>query len=84
MAETMVTEKILAEAVAKLVDSLHHKYPGIKIKPISYYEDEDFTVEVTIQKDFSIDQVEETCHLECIKSEDEYDMFILPKVVYEN
>jgi hypothetical protein len=84
MPETMITEKILAEAVAKLVDSLHHKYPGIKVKPISNYEDEDFAVEVTIPKDFLIDQVEETCHLECIKTEDEYDMFILPKVVYEN
>lgn len=83
MPETMVTKKILAEAVAKLVDSLHHRYPGIKIKPISNYEDEDFTVEVTIPKDFPIDQVEETCHKECIKTEDEYDFFILPKVVYE-
>jgi ubiquitin-protein ligase len=59
----MITKKILAEAVAKLVDSLHHKYPGIKVKPISNYEDEDFAVEVTIPKDFPIDQVEETCHL---------------------
>ncbi len=84
MPETMATEKILAEAVTKLVDSLHHKYPGIKIKAISNYEDEDFTFEVTIPKDLPIDQVEETCHLECIKTEDEYDMFILPKVVYEN
>ena len=80
----MITEKILAEAVAKLVDCLHHKYPGIKVKPISNYEDEDFAVEVTIPKKFTIDQVEETCHLECIKTEDEYDMFIFPKVVYEN
>ena len=80
----MITEKILAEAVAKLVDCLHHKYPGIKVKPISNYEDEDFAVEVTIPNNFTIDQVEETCHLECIKTEDEYDMFIFPKVVYEN
>ncbi|GAG37488.1 unnamed protein product, partial [marine sediment metagenome] len=28
-------------------------------------------------------QVEETCHIECIKTEDKYDLFILPKVVYE-
>lgn len=83
MPETIATEKNLAEAVTKLVDSLHYKYPGIMIKPISNYEDEDFTFQITIPKDLSIDQVEETCHMECIKTEDEYDLFILPKVVYE-
>lgn len=80
----IATEGSLAEALTKLVDSLHHKYPGIKIKPISKYEDEDFTVEITIPKDLPIDQVEETCHIECMKIEDEYDLFILPKVVYNN
>ena len=83
MPETMAKGKSLAEAVTKLVDSLHHKYPGIKIKPISNYEDEDFTFEIIIPKDLPIDQVEETCHMECIKTEDEYDLFILPKVCYE-
>ena len=73
----------LAEAVTKLVDLLHHKYPGIKIKPISNYEDEDFTFEIRIPKNLSIDQVLETCHKECIKVEDEYDLFILPHVIYE-
>ncbi|MCK4486042.1 MAG: hypothetical protein KAU38_04675 [Desulfobacterales bacterium] len=83
MPEIMAIEKSLAEAVTKLVDSLHHKYPGIKIKPISNYEDEDFAFEIIIPKDLPIDQVEGACHMECIKTEDEYDLFILPKVVYE-
>lgn len=83
MPETLITEKVLAEAVAKFVDSLHHIYPGIKIRPISSYEDEDFTVELTVAKDIPINQVEETCHMECIKTEDEYDLYILPKVVHE-
>jgi len=83
MSGTIVSEKSLAEAITKLVDSLHHKYPEIMIKPISNYEDEDFTFEITIPKNLSIDQVEEACHMECIKAEDEYDLFILPKVVYE-
>ncbi len=83
MPETIATEKSLAEAITKLVDSLHHKYPGIIVKPISNYEDEDFTFEITIPKNLPIDQVEETCHMECIKTEDEYDLFVLPKVVYE-
>ncbi len=83
MPDTIAIEKTLAEAVTKLVDSLYHKYPGIKVKPISNYEDEDFTLEMSIPKDMSIDQVEADCHVECIKTEDEYDLFILPKVVYE-
>jgi len=80
----IATEKSLAEALTKLVDLLHHKYQGIKITPISRYEDEDFTVEISIPKDLPIDQVEETCHIECMKIEDEYDLFIFPKVVYNN
>ncbi len=83
MPKTISTEKGLAEAVTKIVDSLHHKYPEITITPISNYEDEDFTFEITIPKKLPIDQVEETCHIECIRAEDEYDLFILPKVVYE-
>ena len=83
MPENMATDKSLAEAVTKLVDSLHLKYPGIKIKPIANYEDEDFAIEVTVPKDLSIDQVEENCHMECIRTEDEYDLFVLPKVVYD-
>ena len=38
---------------------------------------------ITIPKNLPINQVEDTCHMECIKIEDEYDLFILPKVVYE-
>ncbi len=80
----IATERSLAKALTKLVDLLHHKYPGIKIKPIPNYEDEDFTVEISIPKDLPVDQVEETCHLECIKIENEYNLFIYPKVIYNN
>jgi len=83
MPETIAVDKSLAEAAAKFVDVLHHVYSGIKIRPIPSYEDEDFTFEITIPKNLSIDEVLETCHKECIKVEDEYNLFILPKVVYE-
>lgn len=83
MPETMIREKALAEAVAKLVDSLHHKYPEIKVRPISSYEDEDFTLEVSVSKKLPVDEGEEACHRECLKTEDEYDLYVLPKVVYE-
>ena len=83
MPQTVAIHRRLAEAVTKFVDSLHHIYSGINIKPISNYEDEDFTFEIRIPKNLSIDQVSETCHKECIKVEDEYDLFILPHVIYE-
>ena len=75
--------EFIVKNISNSWDALHHIYPGIKIAPISNYEDEDFTVEIVIPKSFSIDQVEERCHQECIKIEDEYDLFILPRVIYE-
>ena len=83
MPEIISVDKSLAEAVTKFVDTLHHAYSGITIQPIASYEDEDFTFEITISKELSLDQVLETCHTECIKIEDEYDFFILPHVSYE-
>ena len=83
MSEAITIDKSLAEAVTKFVDALHQIYSGIEIRPVSNYEDEDFTFEITIPKSLSIDAVLETCHKECIKVEDEYDLFILANVIYE-
>jgi len=84
MQVSIPTDKTLAEAVTKFVDSIHRIYPGIRIEAVSNYEDEDFTFEITIPKTLTIDQVMERCHKECIKVEDEYDLYILPNVSYEN
>ena len=83
MPEVKAMDKSLAEAAAKFVDALHHLYSGIKIKPIAGFEDEDFTFEIAVPKDLSIDEVLEACHKECIKVEDEYGLFILPHVINE-
>lgn len=83
MSEAITIDKNLAEAVTKFVDALHHIYSGIEIRPVSNYEDEDFTFEITIPKSLSIDEVLETCHKECIKVEDEYDLFILANVIHD-
>ncbi len=82
MAQTELSDKNLAEAIAKIVDALHHCYRDIKIKSIPSYEDEDFTLEVRIPENLSEDEVLNRCHMECIRAEDEFDVFILPKVVY--
>ena len=82
MPEVKTIDKSLAEAAAKFVDALHHNYPGINVKPVASIEDEDFTFEITVSRGLSIDEVLETCHRECIKVEDEYDLFILPLVIH--
>jgi hypothetical protein len=83
MPEAVSIDKSLAEAVAKFVDALHHIYSDIEMRPGPNYEDEDFTFEIMIPKSLSIDEVLETYHKECIKVEDEYDLFILPNVAYK-
>jgi hypothetical protein len=82
MPKVKTMDKNLAEAVAKFVDALHHMYPGIDIRPIAGFEDEDFTFEIAVPRALSIDEVLEACHKECIKVEDEYDLFILPHVIH--
>ena len=82
MPEAKNMDKSLAEAVAKFVDALHHIYPGIGIRPVSNFEDEDFTFQIAVPRDLSIEEVLDACHKECIKVEDEYDLFILPQVIH--
>lgn len=84
MSQDAMLQKSLAEAVTNLIDSLHRKYSGIMIKPISNYEDEDFTLEIAIPGNLSLNEVEDQVHMECIRIEDEYDLFIFPKIKYGN
>ncbi len=84
MAETESSEKNLAKAVTMLVASLHRIYKDIRIVPIPNCEDEDFAIEVTIPRILSEDEVLDRCHRECIKAEDEFDVYILPRVVVES
>ncbi len=68
---------------AELVENLHQKYPGIRTKPIPQIEDEDFTIEIIAPDSFSLEEVEESSHEECIRLEDKYDVYVLPLVVKE-
>src|SRR3989337_1624108 len=71
--KTLVKNRVsLADAVAELVENLHQKYPGIRTKPSSPVEDEDFTIEVEVPQQFSLEEVESECHKECIRLEDKY------------
>ena len=75
-------ERKLAEAVALFVGRIHHLYPGVRTSPLSRYEDEDFAIEVLIPLDIDKDEARDACLKECIRIEDEHDVYILPRVRY--
>jgi hypothetical protein len=79
----MPIDTSLVEVVTQFVDSLHRHYSGIKIQPMENYENEDLAFEIAIPRRLSLEQVLETCHKECLKAEDKYDLFIFPHVVYD-
>ncbi|NJL59172.1 MAG: hypothetical protein HC887_05520 [Desulfobacteraceae bacterium] len=70
------------EAFTNLADSLKKYYLGIRVRSVFPYEDEDFVVEITIPGFLSKEEISDMSHKECIRIEDEYDVFILPRVVY--
>ena len=78
----MTNDTVLAEAAATFVDALHHIYVNISVRPIASYEDEDLALQVMIPSTLARDQVLDTCHRECLKIEDLYEVFLLPVVVY--
>ena len=77
-------ERKLAEAVALFVERIHQQYPGVKTTPISVYEDEDFAIEVLIPPELDKDVARDACLKECIRIEDEHEIYILPRVRYES
>jgi len=54
-------EKRLAEAVAILVEAIHHDVPGVSTRPLAPYDDEDFTLEVRIPAGMDRDTVMDLC-----------------------
>lgn len=82
MPQPMPINTSLARAAATFVDTLHHIYAGISIQPVAPYEDEDLALQITIPTTLSRDQVLDACHRECLNIEDEYNVFLLPLVVY--
>jgi hypothetical protein len=75
-------KKKVAEAVALFVERIHQLYPGVRTVPISVYEDEDFAIEVFIPPELDKDEARDVCLKECIRIEDEHEVYILPRVHY--
>ena len=73
-------EKRLAEAVAVLVEAIHHDVPGASTRPLAPYDDEDFTLEVRIPAGMDREKVRDACLRQALAIEDQCGFFILTRV----
>jgi hypothetical protein len=73
-------DKRLAEAVAVLVEAIHHDFPMVSTRPFAPYADEAFTLEVRIPAGMDREQVGDACLRQALVIEDQYGFFILTRV----
>jgi hypothetical protein len=73
-------EKRLAEAVAVLVEAIHHDVPAVSTRPLAPYDDEDFTLEVRIPTGMDRDVVMDICIRHALAIEDRFGFLILTRV----
>jgi hypothetical protein len=73
-------EKRLAEAVAILVDAIHHDVPRVSTRPLQPYDDEDFTLEVRIPAGMDRDTVLDRCIRQALAIEAQFGFVILTRV----
>ena len=73
-------EKRLAEAVAVLVEAIHHDFPMASTRPLAPYADEAFTLEVRIPAGMDRETVRDACLRHALAIEDQCGFFILTRV----
>ena len=73
-------EKRLAEAVAVLVEAIHHDVPTASTRPLAPYDDEDFTLEVRIPAGMDRDTVMDICIRHALAIEDQFGFLSLTRV----
>ena len=73
-------EKRLAEAVAVLIEAIHHDVPTALTRPLPPYDDEAFTLEVRIPAGMDREKVRDACLRHALAIEDQFGFFILTRV----
>lgn len=73
-------DKRLAEAVALLIEAIHHDFPVATTRPLAPYDDEAFTLEVRIPPSLDRDVVRDACLRHALAIEDQSGFFILTRV----
>ena len=80
MSSMVQPDKRLAEAVAVLVEAIHHDFPMASTRPLAPYADEAFTLEVRIPAGLDRDTVRGACLRHALALEDQFGFFILTRV----
>lgn len=73
-------DKRLAEAVAVLVEAIHHDFPMASTRPLAPYADEAFTLEVRMPAGMDRETVRDACLRHALAIEDQFGFFILTRV----
>jgi hypothetical protein len=73
-------EKRFAEAVAILVEAVHHDVPAASTRPLPPYDDEDLTLEVRMPAGMDWDTVMDLCIRHALAIEDRFGFVILTRV----
>ena len=80
MSAVQPQDKRLAEAVAVLMEAIHHAVPRAAIRPLAPYDDEDFTLDVRIPADLDRETVMDLCLRQALAVEDQFGFLILTRV----
>ena len=80
MTSRVQPDKRLAEAVAVLVEAIHHDFPMASTRPLAPYADEAFTLEVRIPAGMDRDTVLDLCIRHALAIEDQFGFVILTRV----
>ncbi len=73
-------DKRLAEAVAVLIEAIHREVPAASMRPLTPYDDEDFTLEVRIPAELDRESVMDVCLRQALAVEDQFGFLILTRV----
>ena len=80
MSMVNASDKRLAEAVALFVEAIHQAFSAVVTRPISPYDDEDFTLEARIPAEMDRDVVLNACLQQALELEQRFGLVILPRV----
>jgi len=73
-------DKRLAEAVAVFIEAIHREVPTATLRPLTPYDDEDFTLEVQIPAELDWEAVLDVCLRHALAVEDQFGFLIVTRV----
>ncbi|HEY5867674.1 MAG TPA: hypothetical protein VI542_19305 [Candidatus Tectomicrobia bacterium] len=77
-------EQRLALAVTRFIQEVHRRLPHARLEPMTPYEDEDFTLAVSVPAGTDAEMALDQCLVASSLVEDEMEVYILPRVRVES